>query len=156
MITTKKIKLSPTELFKILMIRYVKKRWWLLLWIWVLAIILALQESYDSFTYFFIGFAVLFPILMIIYLWRYVNSDDNKLMFHERYYEIDKEKINGILDSETFSPIKIEHFIKSDLIKNIYLLYVGKDQFIYIPIDSFENEQDRNWFENEIIGQIKK
>src|SRR5690554_681174 len=151
MITTKKVKLTPKELFSILILRYIKKRWWLFVWIWLLAIILGLKEQYDYFDKFFIVFAIIYPILLIIQFWRYVVSKDNKLLLLERYYEIDAEKINGIIDKDTYSSIKLGHFIKADLIKKIYLLYIAKNQFIYIPIDSFENDSDREWFENEII-----
>jgi hypothetical protein len=156
MITTKKVKLTPKELFSILILRYIKKRWWLFVWIWVLAIILGLKQQHDYFDTFFIVFAIIYPILLIIQFWRYVVSKDNKLLLLERYYEIDSEKINGIIDKDTYSPIKLEHFIKADLIKKVYLLYIAKNQFIYIPIDSFENDSDREWFENEIIKKIKK
>ena len=156
MITTQKIKLTSKELFIILIIRYIKKRWWLLAWIWILAIILALQEQYDSFDYFFISMAIIYPIVLAIQFWRYVISKDNKLLLLERYYEIDNEKINGIIDEDTYSPIKLEHFIKVDKIKETYLLFIAKNQFIYIPINSFKNNSDREWFEKEIIKRIKK
>lgn len=156
MITTKKVKLTPKELFSILILRYIKKRWWLFVWIWVLAIILGLKEQHDYFDKFFIAFAIISPILLIIQFWSYVVSKDNKLLLLERYYEIDSEKINGIIDKDTYSPIKHEHFIKVDLIRKTYLLYITKNQFIYIPINSFENDSDRERFENEIIKKIKK
>ena len=156
MITTKKVKLTPKELFSILILRYIKKRWWLFIWIWVLALILGLDGINDSFDLFFIVFAIIYPILLLIQFWRYVTSKDNKILLLERYYEIDNEKINGIIDKDTYSPIKLEHFIKADLIRETYLLYIAKNQFIYIPIDSFENDSDRLWFESEIIKKIKK
>ena len=156
MITTKKVKLTPKELFSILILRYIKKRWWLFIWIWVLALILGLDGINDSFDIFFIVFAIVYPILLLIQFWRYVTSKDNKILLLERYYEIDNEKINGIIDQDTYSPIKLEHFIKVDLIRKTYLLYIAKNQFVYIPIDSFESDSDRQWFENEIIKKIKK
>ena len=88
--------------------------------------------------------------------WRYVTSKDNKIMFLERHFEIDNEKINGIIDQGTYSPIKLEYFIKVDFIRKTYLLYNAKNQFIYIPVDSFESDSDREWFDNEIIKKIKK
>lgn len=156
MIQTKNVKLTPKELFAILIIRYIKQRWWLFAWIWILAIILGFQETHDYFAYFFMLFAIVYPILVVIQFWRYVKSKDNKILFLERHYEIDSEKINGIIDQDTYSPIKLEHFIKVVMIRKTYLLYVAKSQFIYIPIDSFESESDRVWFENEIIKKIKK
>lgn len=156
MIKTKKVKLSPKDLFLILIFRYIKKRWWLFAWIWILAIILGADGINDSFDMFFIVFAIFFPILLVIQFWRYVISKDNKLLLLERYYEIDSEKINGIIDQDTYSPIRLNHFIKVDLIRKTYLLYVAKNQFVYIPIDSFESDSDKEWFESEIIKKIKK
>lgn len=156
MIKTKKIKLTPKELFAILIQRYLMQRWWLIAWIWILAIIVRLQDKYDYFAYFLIVFAIVFPILIAIQFWKYAKSKDNKIMLLERHYEIDTEKINGIIDQDTYSPIKLEHFIKVVMIRKTYLLYIAKSQFIYIPIDSFESESDREWFENEIIKKIKK
>ncbi len=156
MIKTKKIKLTPKDLFLILIFRYIKKRWWLFVWIWVLTTIIASEKINDSFDMFFVVFAIIYPILLVIQFWRYVISKDNKLLLLERYYEIDNNKINGIIDQDTYSPIKLDHFIRVDLIRNTYLLYVTKTQFIYIPIDSFESDLDREWFENEIVKKIKK
>jgi hypothetical protein len=156
MIITKKVKLTPKELFSILILRYIKKRWWLFIWIWVLALILGLDGINDTFDIFFIVFAIIYPILLLIQFWRYVTSKDNKILLLERYYKIDHEKINGIIDTDTYSPIKIEHFKKVDLIRKTYLLYIAQNQFVYIPIDSFESDSDKVWFENEIIKKIKK
>lgn len=156
MIRTKSVKLSYKDLFLILILRYIKKRWWLYVWIWVLALILSLDGINDSFDVFIIGFSIVYPIFLVIYFWRYVTSKDNKLLLSERYYEIDSEKINGIIDADTYSPIKLEHFIRKDVIRNTYLLYVAQNQFVYIPFDSFESDSDRIWFEDEIIKKIKR
>jgi hypothetical protein len=156
MIKTKTVKQTPKALFEILILRYIKHRWWLLAWIWVLTIVILLQARYDNFSYFIMIFSVVYPVMIILQLWRYVKSKENRILFLERYYEIDNERINGIIDQDTYSPIKLEHFIKVDLIRRTYLLYVSKNQFIYIPIESFKTEEDRNWFENEILTKIKK
>ena len=156
MVTTKRVKLSQMDLFLILILRYLKKRWWLIAWMWVLAIAFMISGNNDSFDVFIIVFAIIYPILLIIQYWRYATSKDNKLMLLERYYEIDGEKIKGIIDQDTISLIKTEHFIRVDLIRNTYLLYIAKNQFIYIPIDLFETDADREWFESEIIKRLKK
>jgi len=156
MIKTKRFKYPSKELFNILMLRYTKKRWWLFAWIWVLTIIMIVVDSQDSFNYFLMGFSIVFPVLLVIQTWRYVNSNSNKLLLLERYYEIDNDKINGIIDEDTHSTIKLEHFIKVEFIRNTYLLFIAKNQFVYIPVDSFESIEDRKWFESEIINKIKK
>jgi uncharacterized membrane protein YqjE len=156
MIKTKRFKYTPKELFKLLILRYARKRWWLFAWILILTIIMILLDNKDSFTYFLIVFAIIYPVLLVIQFWRYVNSKANKLLLSERHYEIDQDKINGILDEDTHSTVKIEHFIKVEFIYNTYLLLIAKNQFLYIPIDAFESEDDRRWFESEILSKIKK
>jgi hypothetical protein len=155
MITTKKVKITTKEFFLILIIRYLKKQWWLFAGIWFLAIIFAFDGIKDPVQMFFLVFAIIYPALVLIQFWKYVKSKDNKILFLERYYEIDNEKINGIIDHDTYSPIKIEHFIKVDMIRNTYLLYVSKNQFLYIPIHAFESDSDRVWFEKEFLPRIK-
>ena len=157
MIKTKRVKLTPRELFLILILQYLKKRWWLFAWILILAIImLGLDGIGDSFKIFFILFTITCPILIVIQFWMHVVSKDNKIMFLERHYEIDNEKINGIIDQDTYSPVKLDYFIKVDFIRKTYLLYIAKNQFIYIPANSFESDADREWFDNEIVKKIKK
>ena len=69
---------------------------------------------------------------------------------------MDNDKIITVIDEDTHSTIKIEHFIKLELISNTYLLFIAKNQFIYVPLNAFKNNEDRAWFEAEIINRIKK
>jgi len=36
------------------------------------------------------------------------------------------------------------------------LLYVARNEYIYLPINAFESLDDIDWFEKEIVSQIKK
>ena len=153
MIKTKRVKLTPKDLFLILILRYVKKRWWLITFLWISAILLGLSGTANSL--FFIVFAIIYPFALLIQFWIYVKSKDNKSFFLERHYEIDNEKINGIIDQDTFSTQKIELFIKAEFIQKTYLLFFSTSQFMYIPVSSFESESDREWFDNEIVKKIK-
>lgn len=74
----------------------------------------------------------------------------------ERHYEIEPDIINAFLEDGTIQPLKTEHFIKVFKTSEYYLLYIAKAQFIYIPVDSFSNSTDKQWFEDEIIKKIKK
>lgn len=156
MITTEKIQLTSLDLFKILLITYFKKKWWLFLLIWAMGASLFLDSRNDSFADFFVVFAISYPIYFLIFYWRYANSKDNKIFLLERYYGISEDKIVGILDDGTESPIKLEHFIKVVELKKFYLLYISKSQFIYIPKDSFKSESDKEWFVKEIVKRIGK
>jgi hypothetical protein len=77
MITTKKVKITTKEFFLILIIRYLKKQWWLFAGIWFLAIIFAFDGIKDPVQMFFLVFAIIYPALVLIQFWKYVKSKDN-------------------------------------------------------------------------------
>lgn len=156
MIKTKKIKISSKELFNILIKRFVKKRWWLLVWIFLLEIFFIMKDQKTTADIFFIIFFLAYPLFIVIMFWRHAHQKENKLFLAERYYEISEDKMKGILDEDTFSTIKYDHFIMYDIVNNIYLLYLSKNQFIYIPSDSFKSKDDLEWFEKEVLSKIKK
>jgi hypothetical protein len=156
MVTTAKIKLTNYKFFEILISTYLKKKWWLMAWIWTLILILLLDRNKDSIELFLVLFLILFQIILVIQYRRYAYSNENKVFLLERYYEIDNDMINGKMEDGTSQPIKIEHFIKVIKTSKYYLLYLAKSQFIYLPVDAFSNHNDLEWFENEIIKKIKK
>jgi hypothetical protein len=89
-------------------------------------------------------------------VWRYVHSENNRLILSERHYEIDSNRIKMIIDEDTTSSVRMEHFIRAEMIKDIYLLFITKNQFIYIPVDAFPSETDREWFGEEVFNKINK
>ena len=156
MIETSRFSLTKKDFFQLLLHRYLKKRWWLLLWIIVLAILVNIMEDdFDSFTLFITVFAVIYPLLLFWKLSQYTNSKDNKLFYLERYAHISTEEIVVFLDDDTSSTMKLGHFIKTERIKNYHLLFLAKDNFIFIPEVAFKTNQDKIWFENEILKKIK-
>jgi hypothetical protein len=156
MIITEKIKFTEYAFFKIFLAVYLKKRWWLIVMIWLFALLMFSKDEKDSSDTFFIYFAIFYPILIVVRFWMYANSKDNKLFLVERFFEIDENKFIGFLSDGTESTIKFEHFIRVVELKNIFLLYISKNQFIFIPKNSFQNNSDRVWFEQNIISKIKK
>lgn len=155
MITTHPIKLTSKKLFEITITTYLKRKWWLFVWIWGLAIILLLDSNKDSFEIFLFLFCITFTFLLVVQFWRNAYSKQNKLFLLGRYYEIETDRITGIMEDETSQPIKIEHFIKVIKSSKYYLMYIAQAQFIYVPFDSFKTPADKEWFDDEIINKIK-
>ena len=155
MINTKNIKLTNKTLFTTLLTVYLKKRWWLITLILIISLLISLKENKDNNDYFIMFFSFIYPLLITLQYWRFANSGDNKIFLLERNYEIDDEKIIGNLNDGTSSTIMNNHLIKTIQLKNAYLLYISKLQFIYIPKNGFQTEQDKNWFEKKIIKNVK-
>ncbi len=89
-------------------------------------------------------------------LWASTYSKNNRKLLLESHFEIFEDKIVETLNDGTKSLIKIEQFIKVIQTKKFYLLYFPKEHYIIIAKDSFESEQDKNWFEREILLEIEK
>jgi hypothetical protein len=155
MIKTKQFQLTPDLLQNILLIRYFKKRWWLLAWLWIIAISLLFIPGRDYFKTFFIVFAAIYPMLLVYRLWRFSHSKDNKIFFIRRELKITDDLIEDSLEDGTVYPMKIDYFIRHEKIKENYLLFVAKSNFLVIPKTAFEKEEDLQWFENNFLQNIE-
>ncbi len=153
MVITNSVKIEKSKFFKILLVRYLKTRWPLYGSVILIATLVSQKESFDGGDEFFLILFLLYPILIVIQYWRWVNSSENKIFLTERKYEIDENKITGITDENNYSIIEKEHFIKSDIVLNTYLLYISKTQFLYFPFDAFKSIEDQKWFENNYFKQ---
>lgn len=73
-----------------------------------------------------------------------------------RYYEINTDQIVELMEDGTSSTIKTERFIKVMKTARYYLLYVARNEYIYLPVSAFESSFDLEWFEDEIVNKIGK
>jgi len=156
MIKTQKIKITANEFFRLILSIYLKKRWWLLAWIWILVIILLLVGSIGLIEIILLTLILLFQLVIIAQYWFYAHSKDNRIYLLSRYYEIDTDRIVETMEDGTSSIVKNERFIKVMKTSNHYLLYVARNEYIYLPISAFRSLADREWFEEEIVNKIKK
>lgn len=154
MIVTEKITLTRKELFKILITSYLRKRWWLVAWIWIMLVLLLLLKQGDSFAYFIIAALILIQAVMVYQYWTFANN--NELFLLERHYEIDSDKIDVIIVNGISTSIETRLFRSVEKSRRYYLLYTSKIDFIYLPVCSFKSTMDREWFEKEIIKKILK
>lgn len=148
MVVTKQFSLTSTQYFKILVSVFIKKRWWFLALIWLFGIGTALSSARD---YLYIIFAFLYTILVWAQLWKFSNSKENSNLLKERYFQIDSEKLTGFIEGGSEGTIMISDFIKVIITNESYLLYHAKNQFVFIPKNSFQSPADEMWFQKEII-----
>jgi hypothetical protein len=156
MIRTQNIKISANEFFRLIFSIYLKKRWWLVAWIWILIIILLFNGHIGFVEITLLALILLFQVIIVGQYWFYAHSKDNRLYLLARYYEIDNAQIIEVMEDGTTSTIKNERFIKVTKTSKYYLLYVARNEYIYLPISAFESLADQGWFEDEIVNKIKK
>lgn len=156
MIQTQEIKLTGNEFFRLILSIYLKKRWWLLAWIWILIIILLLSGHIGLVEITLLAFILLFQVILVAQYWIYAHSKDNRIYLMARHYEMDSDRIIEMMEDGTSSTIKTERFIKVMKTTKYYLLFVAKDEYIYLPFIAFKSLADQEWFENEITNKIRK
>ena len=156
MIKTQEIKITANEFFRLILSIYLKKRWWLLAWIWILVIILLLGGSIGLIEIFLLAFILLFQVIIVGQYWFYAHSKDNRIYLMARHYEIDTDQVVEMMEDGTSSTIRTERFIKMMKTPRYYLLYVARNEYIYLPVCAFQSLADREWIENEIINKIGK
>jgi hypothetical protein len=128
----------------------------LVAWIWILIIILLFSGNIGFVEIILLALIVLFQLVIIAQYWFYAHSKDNRIYLLSRYYEIDTDRIVETMEDGTSSIIKNERFIKVMKTTSYYLLYVARNEYVYLPVSSFESLDDREWFEVEIVNKIKK
>lgn len=156
MIKTQNIKISANEFFRLLLSIYLKKRWWLLAWIWMLIIIILLVGSIGLVEIILLTFILLFQLVIVAQYWVYAHSKDNRIYLLARYYEINSDQIIELMEDGTSSTIRTERFIKVMKTPWYYLLFVAKNEYIYLPVTAFESLADQEWFEAEFVNKIGK
>jgi len=154
MLKTQNIKISANEFFRFILSIYLKKRWWLVAWIWILIIILLLSGHIGFLEITLLVLILLFQVIIVAQYWVYAHSKDNRLYLLSRYYEIDLKQVVEIMEDGTTSTIRIERFIKVMKSKKYYLLYVARNEYIYLPHSAFKSLSDQEWFEEEFVKKI--
>lgn len=157
-ITTKEIKLTTKKFFIILLWMGIKSMDHMVMFVTFLggAFFFAKFGRDGAFEYMIFLMAIVYLFLFFGQPWSYASSKENKLFFRKRYYKIDKDNITAFFDEgNNSSLVEMKYVIKYKFISNSYLLFIAKDRFLYLPIDSFHTKDDLNWFKNEILTQIK-
>lgn len=154
MVTTKEFALTRNAMLRILLLAYLKKKWWML----ALVIIIGLANLNGNYATdkFFVIFAAAYPFLVLFGLWNYANSDENRNFYKTRHYEIDAEKITAYMEGGSDGTIMVNDFVKAFQVGNYYLLYLSKNQFLPIAKDAFLSDSERAWFHCEIFLRIKR
>jgi hypothetical protein len=156
MICTRKIQLSSDEFFYLLLTIYFKKRWLTVAWIWLVIFILLFSTRINTIEYFLVGILCFLQIVLVLQYWLYAHSKDNQIYLLSRFLEITLDQVVEWMDDGTSSVIKTERIIRVMRTGKCYLLFIAKNEYIYLPFSAFVCEADREWFEKEVLIQIKK
>lgn len=68
----------------------------------------------------------------------------------ERYFELDEKKLNVVYGNNN-SSFSVSQILKVSVINDVYMLYLSKTSFLYIPKSAFKSEKDHQWFVDNIV-----
>lgn len=156
MIRTRKIELTGDEFFYLLLTIYFKRKWLTITWIWLVIFILLFSAQINAIEYWLVGILCFLQVVLVLQYWVYAHSTDNRIYLLPRYFEITEEHIVECMDDGTTSTIKTERVIKIMRTGKCFLLFVAKNEYIYLPFSAFESETDIKWFESEIVKKTGK
>ena len=137
-IITNQIGLTKTQDFNV-------TRWWILVLIFCTAFVLKTEVGN-----FLKVFSFLYPVFVVIYLWYYAKTKQNKAFFKERYYKIDGSTMYCETKDNETGNVNLDTVVKVMKRKNYYLVYLSKVQFFYIPVKAFKSQEDAEMF-NQLL-----
>lgn len=153
MITTQPYRLKKNDYFKILITLYLRKKWWLLIWIWALMIYDFCRET-ESFLFFRI-FGIIYPVLVVFQLWRYADSEENRNFYLNKQLQISEDGIANVHPGAPVEMIPFGNFVKAKELKSAYLLYLSKNSFLVMPKYVFLSREDMIWFRRTYSSLFK-
>jgi hypothetical protein len=153
MIQTNEFALKKNDYLKIILLLRLRRSWWIFLLL--IVIVLLSSSSYDrrSDFIFLIIYGVVYPGLIVLSSMRWVYSRDNRYIYLPKKLQFNSEKITSlsvqdtVFDTPTTNEIANNQIIKKLKLGNFYLLYTTKSNFLVVPINVFQCEDDREQFE---------
>lgn len=128
----------------------------MLVWVWAMIFLLLFSTRISAMEYMLITILCLTQVFLVAQYWLYAHSKDNRIYLLPRFFEIASEQIVEWMDDGTSSTIKTERIISVMRTGKCYLLFIAKNEYIYLPFSAFETDTDRKWFDQEFVKKIKR
>lgn len=151
MIESKSFRITNKDFFQLLMERHLRERWWLYALFISMAVFHGLKPNKIELDWFFLIFFIFYPLVFVLQIYRHAYSKANKIFFEERYFQIDTKSIKAFMKNGSESTVTFDNLIKKGELKTYFLLYIAKNQFIFIPKSCFKSEQDKAWFVQNVM-----
>lgn len=148
---TKEIELTPSKYFQLLVRMRFESSWYVYALPFVFSGVWWLLFPEQGFTAFAILiFAIVYPLWIVVYLYIHSTSDKTAYIGIKRYYEFDGDQINGFHKDGSESAFNLSDITAVRQMKNAYLLYFSRSEFIYLPKDALDGKDMET-----LMGQLK-
>ena len=152
-IVTQPYKISGERYLKLLFRQYWKRNWgWFLLPVFILSA-LAFHTSDVGYVVIILVFGA-FPFLLLNAYFKIATRPHNRFLLLEKQLDMDNEQMIFHFEDDKTETVRWSDVINAEPFSSYYLLYLDKNRFFYIPKNIFYNDEDRIWFEREILFKI--
>lgn len=152
MIETQKFEQSQKTYFDIVLSTRIRKRWWLYILL-IIAGIFHLYQYINTLNYTNLIWSLiclLYPIIIYISLYRFAYSKNQKIFLSERQLFFNSETIKITETDGSISEIPYNKIVKVISKIEYWMLYLNKNNYIYIPKNIFYEKEDLETFEEYI------
>jgi len=150
LIETENFELTSAEYFKIILKLRIKRSWWLFLIITFAPLAQFLWQNGIPINWGLIIFGWTYPILVIIYLYFWATSKKNASLFQKRRITFEGEKMTIEIEDGSKSEVRYTSIQNVRTFGDSWLLYVARNQWIYVTKSAFKSDQDQQEFVNLI------
>jgi hypothetical protein len=149
-IYTKTYSITPIEYFIIVSTNRLRRFWWLYLLCIVSAVYAISHVDQNPLSILLVIFGLAYPPALFIYLYFWTTSKKNKAIFLDRKLIISDEKITALVEDNSKSEIQWKYIFRFVERRKYWLLYIAKGQFVYIPKEAFQTNDDLDNFKGKI------
>lgn len=152
-IQTKEFRFTKAVYFRNLLDNYLQRSRWAVFFLGFVVIYAAWRGERRT-LWICLGFALSYPIYILIRCFFHINSKRNRLFFAERYFVIDNQFITGYFHDGSTNRIRLSSIVRVIKKSGYYQLFISRSRFIYIPLSCFKSPQDIERFD-KLLNQRK-
>lgn len=153
----KTIHFSPSrkDMFKVMVMSFFKKNWILKLMMIIMIGMIWISSVEQTMKLGLSFFVILYYGYLIFYYWIYTGSKSNRAFYIEREMILSDDGITVNASDGSQGNTNWDNVIKVTEVADVFLLYISKSIFYYLPKSAFKSENELNEFENFLEKGLK-
>lgn len=148
-------RLDRKKYLKILLYNRFRRYWWMYLLMLAVALMYIPQFNAGMIQKGIVIFPFAYIAFLFIWFYRWTYSSKNANLYNEVRYSFDTDNLH-IESSGSSSSIAFDKITEYRKEKEYWLIYLSKGQFFYIPLEAFQNKQDRQQFSDRIVEAVNR
>ncbi|MGZ5244879.1 MAG: YcxB family protein [Bacteroidia bacterium] len=157
-IKTKPFKMTKQAFFRLLFTDFLSKAilTYIVIIILILFFIVYPKEFIAYYLFIPLIMAFLLPLFAAARYWLFVNSSSNKSLYITKQITVNNEKLISESESGNKSIIQLSNITKIKKHKHYTLLYLDASNFIYLPVNAFQSNDEYEFSLSHISKNLIK